>query len=105
MNVDKAKKRIAKQVKKGFHGYPLVSIEYFSKEHSGEEDSGITPDSATEVVISFTEEEGAELQKQTFVSAGDAREDETIQSTLLKVIERADAKTVTEVDGISRATL
>jgi hypothetical protein len=91
MHVDKAKKRIAKQVKKGFHGYPLVSLEYFGK----------TPDSATQVVISFTEEEGGDLQQQTFVSGGDAREDETIQSTLLKIIERADAKTVTEVDGIS----
>ena len=91
MNVDKAKKRIAKQVKKGFHGYPLVSLEYFGK----------TPDSASEVVISYTEEEGAESQKQTFVSGSDAREDETIQSTLLKIIERADAKTVTEVDGVS----
>ena len=91
MHVDKAKKRIAKQVKKGFHGYPLVSLEYFGK----------TPDSASEVVISFTEEEGVEPQKQTFVSGGDAREDETIQSTLLKIIERADAKTVTEVSGIS----
>ena len=91
MHVDKAKKRIAKQVKKGFHGYPLVSLEYFGK----------TPDSASEVVISFTEEEGAEPQRQTFVSGGDAREDETIQSTLLKIIERADAKTVTEIEGIS----
>jgi hypothetical protein len=91
MNLDKARKRIAKQVKKGFHGYPLVSLEYF----------GETPDSATEVVISFTEEEGADPQKQTFVSGGDAREDETIQSTLLKIIERADAKTVTEIDGIA----
>ena len=91
MNVDKAKKRIAKQVKKGFHGYPLVSLEYFGK----------TPDSVSEVVISYTEEEGAEPQKQTFASGGDAREDETIQSTLLKIIERADAKTVTEIDGTS----
>lgn len=91
MHVDKAKKRIAKQVKKGCHGYPLVSLEYF----------GITPDSASEVVISFTEEEGAEPQKQTFVSGGDARDDETIQSTLLKIIERAYAKTVTKVNGIS----
>ena len=91
MNVDKAKKRIAKQVKKGFHGYPLVSLEYFGK----------TPDSATEVVVAFTAEEDAEPQKQTFVSGSDAREDETIQSTLVKIIERADAKTVAEVDGVS----
>lgn len=91
MQVDKAKKRIAKQVKKGFRGYPLVSLEYFGK----------TPEAATEVVISFTGEEGAEPQQQTFVSGGNAREDETIQSTLLKIIERADAKTVTEIEGTS----
>ncbi|WP_404364523.1 hypothetical protein [Marinobacter sp.] len=91
MQVDKAKKRIAKQVGKGFRGYPLVSLEYFGK----------TPDSATEVIISFTMEEGADPQKQTFVTSGDARDDETIQSTLVKIIERADAKTVTEIDGIT----
>tara|TARA_R100000935_G_C2807260_1_gene153309 strand:+ start:213 stop:518 length:306 start_codon:yes stop_codon:yes gene_type:complete len=96
MHLDKAKKRIAKQVKKGFHGYPLVSLEYF-----GKDDSGKAPETAATVVISFTEEEGADPQKQTFVSGGDAREDETIQSTLLKIIERADAKTVTEIEGIS----
>ena len=49
MNLDKAKKRIAKQVKKGFHGYPEISLQYFGK----------TSDKATEVVISFTLEEDA----------------------------------------------
>lgn len=91
MNVDKAKKRIAKQVKKGFHGYPLISLEYIGK----------TPDRASEVVISFTAEKNAEPQKQTFVSSKDAREDEAIQSALVKIIERADAKTVAEQDGVS----
>lgn len=91
MNVDKAKKRIAKQVKKGFNGYPLVSLEYFGK----------TPNSASEVVILFTLEEGDEPQEQKFSSENDAREDETIQSILVKIIERANANTVTEVDGIS----
>lgn len=91
MNVDKAKKRIAKQVKKGFNGYPLVSLEYFGK----------APEAATEVVISFTLDESAEPQKQKFVSESDAREDEAIQSTLVKIIERADAKTVAEVEGVT----
>lgn len=91
MNVDKAKKRIAKHVKKGFHGYPHISLEYF----------GATSDMASEVVISFTLEEGAEPQAQTLVSEQDVREDETIQSTLVKIIERADAGTVTETDGVS----
>jgi hypothetical protein len=91
MNVDKAKKRIEKQIKKGFKGYPLVSLEYFGK----------TPDSATEVVVTFTLEEGAAPQAQKFVSKHDAREDETIQSVLVKTIERTNANTVTEIEGIS----
>jgi len=91
MNMNKAKKRIAKQVKKGFNGYPQISLEYFGK----------TSDSATEVVISFTLEEGAEPQEQKLVSENDAREDETIQSTLVKIIERANANTVTQTDGVS----
>ncbi len=91
MNVDKAKKRIAKLIKKGFNGYPLVSLEYF----------GQTSDSASEVVISFTQEENAKPQAQKLSSKIDVREDESIQSTLIKIIERADANTVTEVSGIS----
>lgn len=91
MNVDKAKKRIAKLVKKGNKGYPLVSLEYF----------GATSDSATEVVVTFTLEEGTEPQIQRIESKGDAREDEAIQSVLVKIIERANAVTVTEVDGVS----
>lgn len=91
MNVDKAKKLIAKQVKKGFKGYPQLSIEYF----------GPTANLATKVVVSFTLEEGAAPQDQQFESKNNAREDETIQSVLVKIIERANASTVLEVDGIS----
>jgi hypothetical protein len=91
MNIEKAKKRIAKQIKRGVNGYPAISLEYF----------GATPDIATEVVISFTLDEASEPQAQKFICDGDAREDETIQSTLVKIIERADASTVTEVAGVS----
>jgi len=91
MNLDKSTKRIAKRVKKGFQGYPKISLAYF----------GESADCATEVVIGFTLEEGSEVQEQKFSSKGDARKDETIQTTLLKVIERADAKTVEEIAGIS----
>ena len=91
MNVNKAKKRIEKQVKKGFKGYPLVAIEYF----------GPTEKSATEVVMTFTSEEGAEPQSQKFACKENAREDETIQSVLVKTIERTNAVTVTEIEGIS----
>ncbi len=36
-----------------------------------------------------------------FTGTAKTEEDETIHSTLLKIIERADAKPVTEVDGVS----
>ncbi len=91
MNVDKAKKRIEKQVKKGFKGYPMVSLEYF----------GQTSNTATEVVISFTLEEDAAPQIQKFVSKNDAREDETIQSVIVKTIELSNANSVTQMDGVS----
>ena len=91
MNVDKAKKRIEKQVKKGFRGYPLICIEYF----------GQSRDYASEVVITFTSEENAKPQQQKFISKDNAREDETIQSVIVKTIERTNANTVTEVTNTS----
>jgi len=91
MHIDKAKKRIAKHIKKGFRGYPQISVAYFGK----------TADCATEVVVQFILEEGAEAQEERFVSETDAKESEVIQTTLLKIIERANANSVTEVAGIS----
>jgi len=91
MHVDKAQKRIAKQVKKGFKGYPAISLEYFGK----------TKELATEVAISFVMAEGDAPQEQRFSCETDVREDETIQSVLVKIIERADAKSVTEVAGVT----
>ena len=91
MNVEKAKKRIEKYIKKGFKGYPLILIEYFGK----------TQDSATEVVITLTLQENEKPQIQKFSSKNNAREDETIQSVLVKTIELTNANTVTEIEGIS----
>lgn len=91
MNLDKSTKRIAKKVKKGFQGYPLISLAYFGEKVS----------CATEVVVGFVSEEGAVAQEQKFSSKGDVRKDDIIQTTLLKVIERADAKTVIELAGVS----
>jgi hypothetical protein len=91
MNLDKAKKRIAKQVKKGFDGYPLISLAYF----------GPTTEVASKVEVTFLAEEGAAAQVQTFSSNSDAREDETIQSVLVKIIERAEPSTVTELAGVT----
>ncbi|WP_019676301.1 hypothetical protein [Arsukibacterium perlucidum] len=91
MNLDKAKKRIAKQINKGFDGYPQITLAYF----------GTSADCATEVVVGFVAEAGAAAQEQRFVSKQDARQDETIQSVLVKIIERADARTVTEIPGVT----
>ena len=90
MNLDKSTKRIAKRIKKGFQGYPQISLTYY----------GQTVDFATEVRVGFILEEGAETQEERFSSNGDARNDETIQTTILKVIERANAKTVIESEGV-----
>lgn len=90
MNLDKSTKRIAKRIKKGFQGYPQISLAYFGESLSF----------ATEVRVGFTLEEGAAVQEERFTSTGDARKDETIQTTLLKIIERADAKTVVELAGV-----
>ncbi|MEP0073996.1 MAG: hypothetical protein ABJE79_14965 [Marinomonas sp.] len=89
MNLDKSKKRIAKKVKMGFKGYPQVTFSYF----------GETTEKATEVVVTFVLEEGVEPQEQKFVCEGNIREDEVIQSALVKIMERTDAKTVLEVEG------
>lgn len=91
MHLEKAKKRIAKQVQKGFRGYPQISLAYF----------GAIKELATEVVVSFVLEEGAEAQEEKFSSDSDVREDETIQSVLVKIIERADAKSVIQVEGVA----
>jgi hypothetical protein len=84
MNLDKSKKRIAKKVKMGFQGYPEISITYV----------GPSKDFAGEVIVKFVTEEGAEPMEQKLQSKSDAREDESIQSAIVKMIERSEAKTV-----------
>ncbi|MBZ9613540.1 hypothetical protein [Rheinheimera maricola] len=91
MHVDKAKKRIAKLINKGFGGYPHIELAYF----------GATANCATEVVVSFVLTKGDAPQQQRFVSKQDVREDEAIQSVLIKIIERANANTVSEVAGVT----
>ena len=91
MNLDKSTKRIAKRVKKGFQGYPQISLAYF----------GESVNCATEVVIGLILEEGADAQEERLSSKGDVKKDETIQTTIVKIIDRANAKTVVEVAGVS----
>ena len=93
MNLDKSKKRIAKRSKMGFQGYTKISISYYGKVAS----------CADEVVVEFLLEEGAAIQTERFSSKSDAREDEVIQSALVKMIERSEAKTVVQLEGVTVA--
>lgn len=90
MNLEKSKKRISKKVKMGFQGYPMIGITY----------SGPTDSLATEVYLELISEEGAEPQSEKFATESDIREDETIQSTIVKMIERSGAKSVTLSKGV-----
>jgi|VirMetMinimDraft_7_1064189.scaffolds.fasta_scaffold22844_2 O-acetylhomoserine/O-acetylserine sulfhydrylase-like pyridoxal-dependent enzyme len=84
MNLDKAQKRLSKLHKRGDHGYPLIEIQYF----------GTNSALASKVEISFTPEQDAQSFTESFTTKTDIRFDETIQTTLLKIIDRAEAKTV-----------
>ncbi|MEZ0151927.1 MAG: hypothetical protein AB9Q18_06505 [Candidatus Reddybacter sp.] len=90
MNLEKAKKRIAKKVKMGFQGYPEISISYF----------GSTADIAEQVAVSFVAEEGEAPMEERFQSKSDVREDQVIQSAIVKMIERSEAKTVKQAEDV-----
>jgi hypothetical protein len=90
MNLEKSKKRIAKKVKMGFQGYPEISISYF----------GSSVDIAEQVAVSFVAEEGAEVMEERFHCQSDAREDQVIQSAIVKMIERTKAKTIKQANSI-----
>lgn len=89
MNLDKAKKRIAKYVNKGFKGYPQITLAYYGQDKL----------CATEVVIQFIQAEGEAAQEERFSCPTDVRESELIQTTLLKIIERANVSSVIEIEG------
>lgn len=76
----------------GFQGYPTITITYF-----GQDDA-----IATEVALEFVADEGVPGQTETFRTESDIREDETIQSAIVKMIERSGAKSVTLIEGIAR---
>ncbi|QHJ10859.1 hypothetical protein FX988_01081 [Paraglaciecola mesophila] len=90
MNVDKAHKRIEKRVKRGFQGYPMISIQYF----------GQSSELASKVEVSFIEQESAPAMAESFSSSTDIRQDETVQTTIIKIIDRVDAKTVTVAETV-----
>jgi hypothetical protein len=85
MNLDKSQKRIEKRLKRGFQGYPMINLRYL----------GASDALATRVEVGFIPEEGAAPMLETFNSSGDIREDVTVQTTIIKIIDRVEAKTVT----------
>lgn len=90
MNLEKSKKRISKKAKMGFQGYPTIAISYLGPNNS----------LANEVLLELMSEEGAEPQTERFTTAGDIREDETIQSAIVKMIERSGAQSVILNEGV-----
>ena len=84
MNLEKSKKRISKKAKMGFQGYPTIEITYL----------GSNTCSANGVLLKLIAEEGAQPQTERFTTEGDIREDETIQSAIVKMIERSGAQSV-----------
>ncbi len=86
MNIDKAKKRIAKRIKMGFQGYPIITISY-------KQDENKLP---SRVLLSLVTEENAPVQEQMFQSKLDAHNDDSIQSAIVKMIERCEVKSVFE---------
>jgi hypothetical protein len=74
----------------GFQGYPEITIAYF----------GSTVNLAEQVAVSFVAEEGAAPMEERLQSQFDAREDEVIQSAMVKMIERSAAKTIRQVEGV-----
>jgi len=90
MNLDKAHKRISKKANKGFQGFPQLIITY----------SGPNSELATRVDISFIAEENSAAQVQTFNTQTEIRNDETIQTTLVKIMDRSEAATVSLTEGV-----
>jgi hypothetical protein len=90
MNLEKSQKRLSKLHKRGDHGFPLIEIQYY----------GASQQLATKVEITFTPEQGAQSFSESFNSQTDIRLDEVVQTTLLKIIDRAEAKTVVVKDEV-----
>lgn len=90
MNLDKSKKRIAKKIKKGFQGYPMITLAYY----------GPSDKLATKIVVGFIAEEDGDVQMEKFITKEDIRNDIVVQTAIIKIIDRSEAKTVTAVDKI-----
>ena len=90
MKIDRSKKRIAKKSKKGFRGYPLVTVAYYGPNNKV----------ATKVAVGLITEENGETRMQRFFSTEDVRNDAGIQAQIIEIIDNAGALSVSLVDGI-----
>ena len=52
-------------------------------------------------MVTFVPDEAVEPMEQRFSGKTDVREDEVIQSAIVKIIERSEVKTVKLVEGLS----
>ena len=78
----------------GFQGYPTIEITYLGPNNS----------LANEVILKLVLEEGAGPQTERFTTANEIREDETIQSVIVKMIERSGAQSVVLCEGVKPST-
>ena len=76
MKLDRAKKRISKKVKKGFQGYPIVTIAYY----------GPNKKTASKVAVGVIENEDGEAEVQQFFSDQDVRNDENILESVVQIL-------------------
>ena len=90
MKIDRSKKRISKKVKKGFQGYPLVTIAYYGPNKS----------KATKVAVGVLLEEHGDITMERFFSEDEIRNDPEIQSSIIDIITTVGAKSVSAVDGV-----
>lgn len=90
MKIDRSKKRIAKKSKKGFRGYPLVTVAYYGPNNKV----------ATKVAVGLITEDNGDAQMQRFFSTEDVRNDAGIQAQIIEIIDNAGALSVSLVDGI-----
>lgn len=74
----------------GFQGYPEISIAYF----------GRTADIAEQEAVAYIADKGVTPVEESLNSQSDAREDPVIQSAIVKMIERSEAKTIRQATDI-----
>lgn len=90
MNLEKMKKRISKKAKKGFQGYPVLTIAYYGPNNKH----------ATKVAVGVLESEDGEPEMKRFILEHDVRNDSEVQAAIIEILEKSGAKSVSLVPKI-----